>query len=58
MFKQVSKLFIEKWKKSSVGGVRELLEYFETKWIDINMSWYEGFLEGIKKEFKFIKKEF
>ncbi|XP_070180839.1 uncharacterized protein [Littorina saxatilis] len=42
-FLQAAALFLRKWKASEEEGVASFIEYFESSWLDQNITWYEGY---------------
>ena len=41
-FENATKLFTQKWKKSTDSSVLAFLEYFQEQWLDTLPNWYEG----------------
>ena len=46
IFNQAAQLLFEKWYVHSISEVKSFITYFKQQWLDINMNWYEGYLDG------------
>ena len=42
LFTRASQLWLRKWEKSSISGVREFILYFRSQWLENNFGWYAG----------------